>query len=286
MDEHSDNNDGVEINTELPAAVREVMKKQAALQKEKTAPVVTGWLFGSRAEESSTPLWLITFTDIMALMLTFFVLLYTMSVPKEEVWEEFTEGMTQGFSNARSAQFMSGNFDTISIDKLDLSEALSLDYLEALLQDIINRNDALSNVVLIPQQKQLILSLPVDLLFESGRADIGVQGKRALFSLGGPLSRIRNRIEVVGHADPRPIQNQDGAFASNWELSIARAASVAGALKNVGYSRDVILKGLSSGRYDDLSETVSEEERLSLSRRVDVVIMRDDGSYRLFGAGL
>ena len=280
----ADNAEEAAVGLKLPEAVQEIMKKQAEAQQR--ADDSSSRIFFSQAGDSGVPLWLITFTDIMALMLTFFVLLYTMSVPKVEVWEEFTEGMTQGFSTARSPKFMSGNFDTISISKLDLSEALSLSYLESLLQDVVNRNTSLENVVIIPQSKQLILSLPNDLLFEAGQADVNAQGKRALFALGGPLSRIRNRIEVVGHADPRPIQNKEGKYASNWELSIARAASVGGVLKNVGYSRDVIIKGLSSGRYDDLGEEIAEAQRLNLSRRVDIVIMRDDGSQRLLGNGL
>ncbi len=232
------------------------------------------------------PLWLIMFTDVMALMLTFFVLMYTMSVPEEDKWDELSKGVTAHVSQFKSAKFFAGAQDSISVDKLDLSRALSLDYLEAIVQDIINQNENLNNVVLIPQGDRLILSLPVELLFEAGEAEVKTGGKRALFSLGGPLSRIKNRIEVIGHADPRPIQNKESAFQSNWELSLARAVNVAAQLENVGYGRPMIIKGAASARYDELPETIEEEQRLSLSRRVDVVIMKDDGRRRGFVAPL
>jgi len=90
---------------------------------------------------------------------------------------------------------------------------------------------------------------------------------------------------VVGHTDPRPVRG--GAFASNWELSLARAANVAAVLENVGYKRAITVRGHASARYYDLPETMSNQERLDLSRRVDVVVMEDDGKrLQLFDLGL
>ena len=51
-----------------------------------------------KEQEDEAPLWLITFTDIMALMLTFFVLLYSMSIPEVKKWEELTSSINKGFS--------------------------------------------------------------------------------------------------------------------------------------------------------------------------------------------
>lgn len=235
-------------------------------------------------EAQPVPLWLITFTDIMALMLTFFVMMYTMSVPLEEKWEELTTAFDTGFSKFQSPQWNAGPQDTISIDKLDFSRALDLDYLESVVEEIIASDEKLKNVVVISQDDRLILSLPSELLFEAGQAEVTVEGKRAIFSLGGPLSRIRNRIEVVGHTDPRPIENKGGnGFNTNWDLSLMRAAHVAAVLENVGYTRSITLRGLASGRYAELPD-LQQEERFSLARRVDVVIMKDDGSQRLGGA--
>ena len=243
-----------------------------------------GQASGSKDEGDSAgapALWLITFTDVMALMLTFFVMLYSMAVPEEEKWEDMTSAMTEGFRQFESPKWYQGAQDTINIDKLDFSRALNLNYLNALVTEIIEGDEKLQNVVVIPQKDRLVLSLPTELLFKTGQADVTVNGKRALFSLGGPLSRIRNRVEVIGHADPRPIQGGSGRYTSNWQLSLARAANVTAVLENVGYVRPIIVRGLSSARYDELPADVAEEERLSLARRVDVVIMQDDGSQRL-----
>lgn len=231
-------------------------------------------------QQEEAPLWLITFTDIMALMLTFFVLLYSMSIPEVEKWEELTSSINKGFSKFYSPQQFAGAQDTISIDKIDRSEALNLDYLRGLIDEKIKESDLLNDVVMITGNDRLIISMPENLLFEAGEDQVKTEGKKALFSIGGLLARIRNRIEVVGHSDPRPITNENSKFNSNWELSLSRAINVSSILKQVGYRRDVITRGMSSARYDEIPSTVPEETRLDLSRRVDLVVMQDDGRTR------
>lgn len=233
-------------------------------------------------EEDRVPLWLITFTDIMALMLTFFVLLYSMSAPDQEQWEKMTDAISEGFSKFYSPENYSGPQDTIEIEKIGMSQALNLDYLKSVVTQAMAEDEKLARLVIIPQRDRLIISLPHDLLFEVGKAEVSVEGKQVLFSLSSLLERIRNRMEVIGHADPQPIQDPAGEFASNWELSLARAANVAAVLESVGYSRPITVRGLSSARYDELKGDFPEQELLAYARRVDIVIMKDDGSKRLF----
>ena len=129
----------------------------------------------------------------------------------------------------------------------------------------------------IAAKDRLIISLPQNLLFDAGQDTVKTEGKRALFVLGEMLSRIKNRIEVVGNSDPRPIGPNNQTFDSNWELSLSRATQVANILTQVGYRRNMIVRGMSSARYDELPETIPESRRLDLSRRVDIVVLKDDG---------
>jgi chemotaxis protein MotB len=233
-----------------------------------------------QGEESATSLWLITFTDIMALMLTFFVLLYSMSVPQEEDWETMTDGLRSQFTKTYSARWSQGRQDTFNVNKIDFSQAQDLTYLKSVLANAVEKDARLKNIAIIPQEKTLIISVPQDLLFESGSAEIAPEGKQVLFALGNTMARIRNRIEVIGHTDPQPLERSKALYDSNWELSLARASVVSSILENAGYNRPVIVRGLSSSRYEDLPETMSEQQRLSLARRVDIVIMPDDGTVR------
>jgi len=254
---------------------------QKKLQEAKQAVGVAHFIV-LKADDDNTkvPLWLITFTDVMALMLTFFVLLYSMSVPQEDKWKEMSKGLTQKLNAFNAADYRAGTQDVTSLDKIATSRALSIGYVKVVLGRLLAHKN-INDVMLIENQKRLVISLPSDLLFQSGQTEIGDSGRQALFELGGVLTRVKNRIEIVGHSDPRPITNssKDG-YKTNWQLSLARAAEVARTLKDVGYDREIVVRGLSSARYDELPKKMSQEERYALSRRVDIVIM-NDGGYRL-----
>jgi len=237
--------------------------------------------------------WLISFTDVMALMLTFFVLLFSMSDPDPAQWDKIkdelqetlnpqkveSENMAQGQPLNRGAQ------DNINIDKVNFSKALSLPYLEKLFAKQIEKQPSLSNVLMMEIDGGLMISLPQQLLFEVGQASIKETGVEALYDLAGILNRIKNRVEIVGHTDPRSVSGDQ--FQSNWELSLARAANVAGVLENVGYTNDLTIRGHASARFNDLDVDMPIRARRDLSRRVDIVIMEDDGkALRLFNISL
>ncbi len=225
----------------------------------------------------AVPLWLITFTDVMALMLTFFVLLYSMSVPVEEKWEEISDSFSNRTAMISEGMFRSGSQDAIVIDKISATKALNLDYLTVIVNNLLKANE-IEDVVLFQSDKGLIVSIPSDFLFKSGGDQINLEGKKMIFTLGEAFSRVKNRIEIVGHTDPNPIkEGSSSKYKSNWELSLARSASLSVMLKDAGYKRDITIKGFASARYDELSSDISQEDRYNLSRRVDIIFMKDSG---------
>lgn len=211
----------------------------------------------------------------MALMLTFFVMLFAMSNPKQEDWQDFQQKVQKQFNKFYGQPLNRGQQDDISIEKVNLNQALDLNYLRELIDKQLEQQKDLSVVRLMPQPGTLLMSLPEDLLFEPGSSAVSDEGAKALYAIAQLLDRFKNRIEVMGHADPRPVTG--GEYASNWELSLSRAAFVAATLENYGYSRPITVRGYSSGRYDDIPSSIPTEGRLSLSRRVDIAIMADDG---------
>ncbi len=243
--------------------------------------------FGMRDEdgeedEEEVVLWLLTFTDVVALMLTFFVLLYSMSTPSAESWQEINSGLDRYYGRQKSPEWYKGPQDDVDITRIDYSNALDLNYLSSIISDVLEKHDRLKNIIIFPQGENLVISLPQDLLFSKGQADVSAKGKRALFLIGGSLANIRNRIEVIGHTDPSPVAGalNGRAISSNWELSLRRSMSVAAILGNVGYDRDIITRGLSSARYDELPAEWTEKQKFDISRRVDILVMQDDGTLR------
>jgi len=93
-------------------------------------------------EIKSTPMWLLTFSDVTALMLTFFVLLYSMATPDADKWEEIADTFNAGLERFNVEQFEAGAQDTIAIEKLELKRALPLDYLRFVISEVAEQNEA------------------------------------------------------------------------------------------------------------------------------------------------
>ncbi len=82
------------------------------------------------------------------------------------------------------------------------------------------------------------------------------------------LRNVGNQIGVNGYTDStRP----GAAHASNWELSLARAITVANALKRAGYDEDIVAYGYADSRLAQLAD-LPVEQRAALARRVEIVI--------------
>lgn len=115
---------------------------------------------------------------------------------------------------------------------------------------------------------------PSDVLFTSGEADIAPAGRDQLAKLAAALkdmiSEIPNDLpwvlQVDGHTDSRPISN--ARFASNWELSAARAISVARFLIEQGIPPDrVAARGFA--QFQPLDNGTSEEA-FARNRRIEI----------------
>jgi chemotaxis protein MotB len=225
--------------------------------------------------------WLLSFTDVMALLLTFFVLLFAMSTPRSAEWEDVTSALHKELNRFYGQAANRGLDDHDSIDRIKFGGALNVGYLKTIIENAAEENEMLRPLELTMQGNSLMLSLPQHLLFEDGGAEVRPEGADVLYALGDVLSRFKNSIEILGHADPRVIQEGGAIYGNNWELSLARSASVAGLLASVGYDRGVTIMGLSSGRYEDLeSVSMTETERMKISRRVDILIRDHDGNIR------
>jgi len=213
--------------------------------------------------------WMITFADLVSLMLTFFVLLFSMSSLQMDEWDAMTDTLTQTLNPGKLTTVAAATAE-FNIGTIFRRQATDLDYLSGVLQRGVQEDKLLKSSKIMLLDDRLIVALPGDLLFPSGKAVMPDEARSALFTLGSLLRNVGNQIGVNGHTDPRPPSAKSG-FQSNWELSIARSSAVANALRASGYTDDIVAFGYADSRYAQLPK-IPEVEREKLGRRVDVVI--------------
>jgi len=216
--------------------------------------------------------YLITYADLVTLLLGLFVILYAVSRIDEIKYKEFTSAFADYFKPTS----FSGGTGELPGRNAGIPEPIyharpsskSLEEIasqtEQVFKEYINRGQL--QVKLTKEGE--IITLREKLLFESSRAEIQSDGIRLLDSLASILAGINYQISVDGHTDSDPIRNF--RFESNWHLSVTRAA-------NVGYSlacngvpeNNLVIRGFGDQR--PVSDNITSEGK-SQNRRVEITI--------------
>ncbi|KZD08122.1 OmpA/MotB family protein [Oceanibaculum pacificum] len=215
------------------------------------------------------PVWLLTFLDMIALVLAFFIMMHAMSTPQSEPFRELSATLADRL-NPNKETVAAAPPTALGLNPDRRQAALDLDYLFSVLRTHLDGEPVLARSVLHRLPDRLVISLPSDVLFERNSARLGDSAGRALFALGGVLSNLGNRVDVYGHTDPAPIRA--GPYATNWELSLARAQSVAASLLDSGYDKPMTVQGFADTRFARLAGDIDLPRREALARRVDLVI--------------
>jgi chemotaxis protein MotB len=116
---------------------------------------------------------------------------------------------------------------------------------------------------------RMVLVLPSDILFDSGKVEVGRKGRRALSQVGAVLGNAPGRrFQVSGHTDTDPIRAS--GFASNWELSSARALQVVHVLIGSGM-RPAALSAAGYAEFDPIAanDTPANKAR---NRRIEIAL--------------
>jgi chemotaxis protein MotB len=119
---------------------------------------------------------------------------------------------------------------------------------------------------------RMVVELPTDILFASGKADLSPEGKTALTEVGKVLGTIPERsFQVEGHTDNVPIATD--RFPSNWELASARAITVVRTLMDAG----VPAGRISAASYADNRPAAPNDtpEGKAANRRIEIVVVPD-----------
>lgn len=224
-------------------------------------------VYRGRADDGGQA-WLLTFTDLTALMLTFFVLLYSMSTINSDDWQNLVEALSPKLTSLQevTVALPSSDEDAEAVERLPGTD---LNYLANLLKEQVADDEILSKAVIVQDQERITISLPGDLLFAPGSVELSEKAQSAIFALGGVLRNLRNVIEVAGFADPTPPKRR---FTSNWDLSLARAAALSGMLATSGYQGEILVRGYGHAQYDDRAAEEASAERMAAARRVDIII--------------
>lgn len=230
----------------------------------------------TRDFEGDAAPWLVTFGDLLALLLTFMVMLFATQELDVGKWQPLVDTLAQRDMPPAEAPTETPARAELNAEGTVERLALDLRYLDLVLRDKVATDPALAGVVIHALEDRIVIAVPADFLFAPGQSALRDEGRRTIYRLAVFFANLPNRVEVVGHTDPSPVSND--RYASNWELSVARAAAVARELRQSGYAAPVTAFGFGDSRFGDIPPEIAPERRQALARRVDIVVRTVRGS--------
>lgn len=226
--------------------------------------------------------WLATYADTITLLLTFFVLLYSMATIDNEKIKQLSTAFKTFMSGEEGATLMKYDLYDGEVPLIggETSEAVQggegITEQEKIYNDIKNfvESNNLSEVVeIVDDERGVAMQLKSNILFETSSSNLKEDSKVILKKINSIISSLKNPILVEGHTDNRPI-NTD-RFPSNWELSADRAVNV------VRYFVEVLgedPKRFSATGYAEFKPVAPNNnyENMAKNRRVDILIVTSE----------
>ncbi len=255
----------------------------------------------AEAEAENSERWLLTYADMITLLLALFVVLFAMSSISQKKFNEFKTGLLQTFSQMQLQSALKGGSGLLEHRSLithpgvtpgpphisipqtgsgtPTSTSQANSQLAAQLKSALAKAGLASDVQVVVETRGVVVRLLSDkVFFNTDSASLGTIGREVINVIGSVVKPLPNDIVVEGYTDSVPIVG--GPFSSNFELSAVRAVTV---LEQLMRTDGVSANRLSATGFGATHPIVpnSTPTNMALNRRVDVVILNTKVSNRL-----
>ena len=180
------------------------------------------------------PSWMVTFGDLMSLLLVFFVLLFSVSeVKQQKIYEVVRSIRTYWQVDAPTAGFHIEQFDEVVQALAERAAELPDQKFGWSGKTSTDTENPFGEFTQVSQIKDsLRLDIEGRVLFDQGSAELKSQGRRIIERVRDRLLGYPNRIRIVGHASPEPLAA--AAPYDHYDLGFMRAKAVMAVLVNEG----------------------------------------------------
>ena len=224
--------------------------------------------------------WLVSYADFITLLFAFFVVLFASGQTDKRKQVKLALAMQSAFQyngifepHSKTPPLSADALAAQSGNPVPLALPIPTQQAEAHIREVIqkevaHRHLAESSVTLRPSPDGLVVSLHEAGFFPSGSAEIRPDSLAVLQAVAQSLPHQPMRVE--GHTDDLPIHTTQ--FATNWELSTARAATITRLLLASGATTPAQIAATGYAEFRPIADNATEEGRTQ-NRRVDIVLL-------------
>ena len=250
---------------------------------------------GGEGEHENSERWLLTYADMITLLVAFFIMLYSMSVMNQAKFQQLAISVRSGFGQSamggaptvfsrgggtngtptiiNSSKSTPDSNDDFMKNAKQRQDADALDKAYKSVKSYIQQKGLKDAMHVVRNERGVVVTVMTDkMLFAPGQADLRPEELTLLNTVGDVMQKAvpLNPVRVEGHTDNLPIHT--ARFPSNWELSTTRATSVLRYFE----SRGINSQRLEAGGYADqrpITPNDTDTDR-ARNRRVEIVILR------------
>lgn len=185
--------------------------------------------------KKGSPAWMTTYSDLMTLILVFFILLFAFSEVDANKFRMIANSF-KGVFDSEAAVIPFNEIPSSPVKNIEdpadpkeaeeeLEKKEQLDDLLKKIKVYLKEHDLEGVITATREERGVVLVLQENVLFDSGKAVIKNEAKPFLEEMAKLIKTLPNRIEVEGHTDSQRVI-QPSQYISNWNLSGDRAANV------------------------------------------------------------
>jgi chemotaxis protein MotB len=231
------------------------------------------------------PAWVMTFADLVTLLMVFFILLFAMGSIEDEKWRLIKESLKSalgtdvlpeaGTRQGLDVMTMEVNEESINaIDAVGARVSKEIEEIASEVEEFVYKNKLAGQVEVSSDERGAIITISDMVLFPSGKARMSREGTKVINQVFELLRQFHYDVKIEGHTDDTPIHT--ARFPSNWELSASRAADVARMFVESGFPpENLSIEGLAQFRPKLPNNNAINR---ATNRRIEIVYQR--GSIR------
>jgi len=223
--------------------------------------------------DEGAPLWVVTFGDLMSLLMCFFVLLLSFSEMDRNKYRIVSGSMKNAFGIQRKKPVFESPKGQKMISR-EFDQAIVLvkvqDVVDPILKELeFEFQEFKESVEIEVKEEEVTIRMMGEATFDTGQAKLRKEFVPLLLKIGGVLGKTRGEIIIAGHTDNVPLIG--GQFRSNLGLSMARAGSVAEYLLKSTLIDPKKLSTMGFGEYRPLASNDTAQGRKK-NRRVEIIV--------------
>lgn len=215
--------------------------------------------------------WVMTYGDMMSLLLTFFVLIVSFSSMQETKFEQAIKSLHEAFGVLSSAESVIVMETPIIPNHTPQDEEAEFLYEVRAVEQAILEQGLNKEVEVQVTGDGVVFRVNSEFAFDSGGSTLQQGPRKVLARVGAFLQKFPYNIRIEGHTDSQPIKSSK--FPSNWELSAARSVAVARYFQGMGLQPERIA-ATGFGEFHPIADNGTPKGRAK-NRRVEIYLKLD-----------